>query len=627
MMSLLVPSLSPGDPGAPGSDFAGVILEGEGAGNSVLGLSTGVLASEVVASANTVAMLPLHLSFEAGATTPTIFVTAHAALAQAACLQSEDVLLLHGAAGGVGLAVLQVAHAAGARVIATAGSPSKRTLLRSRGVQAVLGSRDAGFASAVACLGGADVVVNSLTSPGMVAGSLAALRRGGRMVEIGKRDVWSAAAAAAERPDVSYGLVAVDFLPAAVLRQLLGQVSVQLARGHIHPIDATVHNMTAARAALRQMAQARHVGKIVVSAQSAVAGRLDPTGCAGCNGTLLVTGGTGALGQLIAAWAARSQCQHIVLCSRSRNLPVSSTGTAGSTGMHWLASGQTLALQDPTHPMFGSMVSTTACDISASEDVASLMGDLRYSGQHMPDYSCPLTMHKPVIRIMHASGVLTDAALGSQSATALRQAMAPKGIALARLAPSLPLLPMAGSVLFSSVAALLGNAGQASYAAANAGLDAASAQLQAAGLTLTSIQFSAWAGAGMAAATAGKVDAMGIGSLSTSVGLATLQAVLAGTTHVLGMTMPLRQAPAVVVAAPFHWGKLLASRNSAQLPPLLAEYISNAKPHEQTAPQPTSGTRPPGSRLAALPGPARRAALLETVSRVVGGLLGTGAWQ
>ncbi len=88
-MSLLVPSLSPGDPGAPGSDFAGVILEGEGAGNSVLGLSTGVLASEVVASANTVAMLPLHLSFEAGATTPTIFVTAHAALAQAACLQSD----------------------------------------------------------------------------------------------------------------------------------------------------------------------------------------------------------------------------------------------------------------------------------------------------------------------------------------------------------------------------------------------------------------------------------------------------------------------------------------------------------------------------------------------------------
>jgi NADPH:quinone reductase-like Zn-dependent oxidoreductase len=125
-------------------------------------------------------------------------------------------------------------------------------------VHAVLGSRDAGFASAVACLGGADVVLNSLTSPGMVAGSLAALRRGGRMVEIGKRDVWSAAAAAAERPDVSYGLVAVDFLPDDVVHTALARVAAGMASGTLTPLPTVSHSLVNAAAALRQVTQVCH---------------------------------------------------------------------------------------------------------------------------------------------------------------------------------------------------------------------------------------------------------------------------------------------------------------------------------------------------------------------------------
>jgi hypothetical protein len=74
------------------------------------------------------------------------------------------------------------------------------------------------------------------------------------------------------------------------------------------------------------------------------------------------------------------------------------------------------------------------------------------------------------------------------------------------------------------MAALLGSAGQSNYAASNAALDAAARQLQAAGLCASSVQFSAWSGAGMAAATAGKVEAMGIGALSPLAGLAALEA-------------------------------------------------------------------------------------------------------
>ena len=89
--------------------------------------------------------------------------------------------------------LLQVAQAKGAAVVATAGGPSKRGLLHSLGVAHVLGSRDTAFAGEACQLGGAHVVLNSLTSSGMVAASLAALAHGGRFVEISKRDIWSPA--------------------------------------------------------------------------------------------------------------------------------------------------------------------------------------------------------------------------------------------------------------------------------------------------------------------------------------------------------------------------------------------------------------------------------------------------
>ena len=78
-------------------------------------------------------------------------------------------------------------------MLATAGGTTKRSLLQSLGVPSVLGSRDTVFVSEAAQLGGADIVLNSLTSSGMVGGSLAALSQHGRFVEISKRDIWSPA--------------------------------------------------------------------------------------------------------------------------------------------------------------------------------------------------------------------------------------------------------------------------------------------------------------------------------------------------------------------------------------------------------------------------------------------------
>ena len=137
--------------------------------------------------------MPTNLGFEEAATTPTVCITVDCAFRQSAAVRPGDRVLVHAAAGGVGIAAMQLIEALGAETVATAGGPNKRTLVRSLDVRHVLGSRDTAFVSEAAELGGLSVVLNSLTSSGMVAGSLAAMRTGGRFVEISKRDIWSAA--------------------------------------------------------------------------------------------------------------------------------------------------------------------------------------------------------------------------------------------------------------------------------------------------------------------------------------------------------------------------------------------------------------------------------------------------
>ena len=173
------------------------------------------------------------------------------------------------------------------------------------------------------------MALNTLTSSGMVAASLAALTPGASLVEISKRGIWSAARVAqgalghgaaaaeeaaarhclqralpavmihdppppalatsyrtAERPDVRYSLLAVDFMSPPAMHASLMRLSAGLAANQLRPLPLIAHGMGAVAAALRQMSQARHVGKVVV--------RHPPAQPAGAmQGSWLVTGGVG----------------------------------------------------------------------------------------------------------------------------------------------------------------------------------------------------------------------------------------------------------------------------------------------------------------------------------------------
>ena len=263
----------PGDPGDPGGDCSGVVVEvGPGcveagcelrAGDAVFGLAAGCLATHVVTPWSTMVRMPACVSFEAAAACPTVFSTVDLALDRAAGVRSWDRVLLHAVAGGVGLAAVESLSGRGVEIVGTAGSASKRAWTRrARGVSTVLSSRGVGFTDALG-LAPATVVLNSLTSPGMVRASMAGVGAGGRVVEIGKRDVFSAAAVAHDRPDVVYSLVALDYLPPTQLHRVLSRVSARLGAG-LRPLPRVVHGFGSVVPALRQLSQARAIGKVVV---------------------------------------------------------------------------------------------------------------------------------------------------------------------------------------------------------------------------------------------------------------------------------------------------------------------------------------------------------------------------
>lgn len=182
-----------------GDECAGrIVAVGEGCtrfqpGDAVVAIAPGALASEVIAPEAFAAPLPGGLDFAEGASFPIAFTTAYRALVEVAQLQVGESVLVHAAAGGVGLAAIEIARAAGAEIYATVGGAAKRDLLRERGVTRVFDSRSPRFVDDIrAATGGrgVDIILNSLSGPLLALGA-GLLAPFGRFVEIGKRDLYS----------------------------------------------------------------------------------------------------------------------------------------------------------------------------------------------------------------------------------------------------------------------------------------------------------------------------------------------------------------------------------------------------------------------------------------------------
>ena len=434
-------------------------------GDRVVGLGFGAFGPQMVTHEELVAPAPEGLSVSALATVPSAFVSA-ALSYQFSGLEAGDRVLIHAGAGGVGLAAIQMAQAAGAEVFATASAP-KQALLRSLGVEHIFDSRQTRFGEEILEATGGEgvhVVLNSLTSEGYIEASLSCLARGGRFVELARRDILSEEEMAEVRPDVSYAILELDVMkktePARV-GEVLREVMQRMSTGELKPLIHSRWPLAEAGAALGFMRSARHVGKIVLTPPPLMGGRLRQ------DRTYLVTGGLGGIGCAVAEWLADQGAETIVL--NGRREPDAE------------AEGAIEALRRR-----GVGVEVELADVTDSAAVDAMLD--RIDGR-LP----------PLGGVIHSVGVLSDAALTNQTWSSFEQVLWPKILGAWHLHRATMGRDLDLFILFSSRVGVMGNPGQANHAAANAFLDQLAGHRRALGLPGQSIAWGAWSEIGEAA--------------------------------------------------------------------------------------------------------------------------------
>ena len=550
----------PGEAGPLGGECAGrVVAVGEGVthlaeGDEVVALANGAFRTFVTVPAAFAVRKPVNAPLAAGATLPITFLTAYHGLHRIARLQPGQRVLVHAAAGGVGMASVQLALQAGAEVFGTAGSPEKRAVVRDLGVAHVSDSRSLAFADDVREWTGGegvDVVLNALTGDFIPAG-LDLLKDGGHFLELGKREVWAREQVDAVNPTVHYtpydlGDVMRDE-PEAIYEMLQAVVEAVEA-GALTPLPVTPFSVREASEAFRFMAQARHIGKVVV---------LHPeTPAAGVplvrdDATYLITGGLGGLGLRLAERLAERGAQSLVLVGRR----------APSETADALI--EALRARDVT-------VHVASADVADAAAVEALMARIQSS---MP----------PLRGVFHAAGVVEDALLVQQDWPQVARVLAPKVVGGWHLHEATRSLPLDHFVLFSSVAAVMGSAGQGAYAAANMFLDRLAARRRAEGLPALSVNWGPWDEAGMAA----RMDARyrqqmrqaGLELIPVESGLDALEQLMREALRDIG--------PAAVVVQPFTWAKVAAASGGV---PSLLRALATSAPSGLGARRPTESNK------------------------------------
>ncbi|MCY4647304.1 MAG: SDR family NAD(P)-dependent oxidoreductase [Gammaproteobacteria bacterium] len=443
-----------------------------GVGDHVVGMGFGAFGPEMITHAELVAPAPERFPVTGLAAVPSAFVSAALSF-EFTGLEPGERVLIHAGAGGVGLAAIQWVQAAGAEVFATASAP-KQAYLRSLGVKHVFDSRTIDFGREIleATEGeGVDVVLNSLTGEGFIDASLSCLKRGGRFVEMARRDILSEEEMAAVRPDVPYHILELDVLkktdPARVGRVLRG-VMARIDSGELSPIIHSRWPLAEAGAALSFMRSARHLGKIVVTTPPLTGGRLRP------DRTYLVTGGLGGIGCAVAEWLADRGAGAIVLNGRRPPDP-----DAEETVRSLRERGVTVEVE--------------LADIADGNAVDEMLARM--------DLRLP-----PLGGVIHSVGVLSDGALPNQTWERFEQVLWPKILGAWHLHRATLDRDLDMFVLFSSRVGVMGNPGQANHAAANAFLDQLAGHRRALGLAGQAIAWGAWSEIGEAAEQRERID-------------------------------------------------------------------------------------------------------------------------
>ncbi|MEU1755647.1 type I polyketide synthase [Micromonospora matsumotoense] len=525
-------------------------------------------ASYLCVNAHLVRRRPARLTPQEAATVPIGLVTAYQSLVHLAQVRPGERVLIHHATGGVGLAAVQVARWRGAEVYATAGSPEKRALLRMMGVAHVSDSRSTGFADEIreATRGeGVDVVLNTLAGEGLLK-SVELLADRGRYVELSRRDLVEGTRLDLRLLARGASFFVVDVVDLGLsdprrLGAILEETLALVQAGLLEPLPHRVFPAAELVGAFRHMAQARHIGKVLVSTADLTAPapvevaaphrpvRIDPA--AG----YLVTGGLGDLGRVVTDWLVREGARHVVLTGRT---PLDRTGGEG-----WLVDLR----------RHGVRVAYEAVDVADEEAMRAVLRHHEQDG--------------PAIRgVVHTAGVIEYGALSELDDQVLSAVLRPKVTGAAVLHRLFAERPLDFFVLFSSGSAVLSSPMLGAYAAANAALDSLADQRRLAGSTALSVNWGFWS-VGMPARVGHQqgraINPVGMDTFSPREGIEALRLLLA------------RDATHGVVL-PADWRRWATAHPDAAASPLLRDLLadptSGAAVAAPTAPPPAAPWAP-----------------------------------
>ncbi|UED87412.1 type I polyketide synthase [Streptomyces profundus] len=437
---------------------AGVVLEagaevtGLAQGDRVFGLLPDAVATEATADHRWLVPIPDGWSFEEAAALPWPFLVAWSALVDEADIGPEHTVLVHGGSGGIGMAAVQLARHLGAEVFTTA-SPATWDALRELGVEDthLASSHSLDFHQEFAAATGGrgfDIVLNSLSGKAVNA-TLDLMPRGGHFLDLGGDDQSGAVTPA--HSGVSYRMV--EALPEEsgdrIGRRLRETVAL-LRDGALRFPPVRALDVRQAPEALRLAGDAEHTGEVVLRPRA-----WDP------DGTVLITGGTGTLGSLLARHlVATHGLRHPLLISRRGDTAEGATELAAS-------------LKE-----LGAEPRIVACDAGSREAVVELLASI--------------PADRPLRAVVHTAGIVEDGLIESLTDEQVERVLRAKVDSARHLDELTAELDLTHFVLYSSVSGLLGGVGQGNYAAANAVLDALAERRRERGQAAVSLAWGLW---------------------------------------------------------------------------------------------------------------------------------------
>jgi acyl transferase domain-containing protein/NAD(P)-dependent dehydrogenase (short-subunit alcohol dehydrogenase family)/acyl carrier protein len=539
-----------------GMECAGVVTRvGSGVstwkpGDAVVAITAGSFASYVTCSEATLLRSLPGATPEQSVVYAT-FATVVQALERVAQLDEGERILIHSAAGALGLAAIQYAKSRGARIFATASSEAKREYLGTLGVEQVSDSRSLAFVDEVRAWSGGrgvDVVLNFLAGEPRLQ-SLALLAAGGRFVEVGK----PGGALGAQIParlfntNMSFANIDLDQLMRQTpqkMRALSERVIELFEQGHFQALPTQVFAPDQAQAAFQLMARAAQIGKVVLRVAGGEVSVPEPAGARiRPDRSYWVTGAFGGFGLSVCRWLADRGAKTLVL--QSRNGPSSPEAR------------RTLAVLEAQ----GTQVHVVQGDVGDLEVVTST---LKWIERDLP----------PLAGVVHAAMLLDDGVFTAMTPERVERVFHPKASGAFNLHLATRSCQLDFFLLFSSIAGLTGGVGQSNYAAANAFLDGLARHRRELGLPATSINWGVLSESGVVARNPMLMRLLGDQGV---MGLSDQEALGA-------LDLILEDSPASVACIKLDWDLLAGGGKSAGGSPFLADLVESAKPNQRRIP-------------------------------------------